>query len=261
MLADLHAHILPGIDDGPEDLAGSVALARAAWQSGTTAITATPHLRDDHPAVRPYELAGACQRVADAVVEAGIGLEIIPAAEVDLMWASSATPEELRLATYGQHGTDMLVETPYGQLPPGFDDLLFRVTVQGYRVVLAHPERNPTFQRRPERILDLVHRGVLMQLTGSSLTSPNRNSKSRRLAHWMLEQGVVHVVASDAHSAGPWRPPDLTVAERTVARFDAARAQWIFREVPPAILAGEPLPPMPARTAPRLRRLLRGSAR
>ncbi len=259
-MIDLHAHILPGIDDGPDDLTGSLAMAQAAWESGTHLIAATPHLRDDHPRVRPQELAGRCLALEEALARHAIELRVLPAAEVDLLWGASATPEQLRLATFAQRGTDMLVETPYGALLPTFDQALWRVMAQGIRVLLAHPERNPTFQRRPELVLELVRRGVLVQITAASLVSDDRRSQSRRVARWLVEQRAAHVIASDAHTAGPWRGgPDLRPAAAAAAKLGPARAEWMLHEVPQAIVAGEPLPPMPVdmRRRPRPRMLER----
>ena len=245
-MIDLHAHILPGIDDGPELMEGSLAFAEAAWHSGTHLITATPHLRSDHPEVRPEELRDRCLKLDRALADEGIGVRIVPGAEVDLLWAREASPDELRLATYGQRGTDMLLESPYGALPPYFEAHVAWITDQGIRVMLAHPERNPTFQREPQRVLDLVDRGVLVQVTAMSLAGGDKASRSQRLATWLVERGVAHVVASDAHTEGPWRGPDLRPAVSAIGAISPARMEWMVHEVPQAIVAGEPLPPAPS---------------
>ncbi len=245
MLIDLHAHILPGIDDGPPDMAGSVELARAAVAAGARVMTATPHMRADHPDVRPDELASRCEELQRTLDAEGVDLSIVPGAEVDLTWALSAGDEELRLASYGQRGTDVLIETPYGYLPPTFEALLERIRSRGYRILLAHPERNPAIQADPERLLRLVEDGVLVQITGLSLTSRRSGSRSERLARQMLEHGAVHAIASDAHRNGPPRGPDLRAAFEVAAGYGAARAQWLAFEAPAAIVAGDPLPAAP----------------
>ena len=128
-------------------------------------------------------------------------LEVVVGAEVDVVWTRTASDEELRLATYGQAGTDMLLETPYGPLPPGFEDWVFsRLSLEGIRVMLAHPERNLSFQQSPERLAEMVSRGVLVQVTAGSLAG-KRKSESRKLARWMVEEGLAQVIASDAHRA------------------------------------------------------------
>lgn len=238
-LIDLHTHLLPGIDDGPRDLAGSLALAEAAAAAGTGTICATPHLRADFPLVRPGELASACARV-DA--QAGGGIRVVPGGELALSWATGAGEEDLRLSSLGQRGHDLLVETPYDHLPPAFEEWLFSLTVRGFRIVLAHPERNPTFQRDPERLAAIVRRGTLVQLTASSLTR-SRRSATRRLALALVSEGLAHVLASDAHAAGGPRGPDLRPAVAEIDRAVRGRGRWMANEVPAAILAAEPLPP------------------
>ena len=254
-LIDLHSHILPGVDDGPSDIDGSIDLARAAELDGVTTMAATPHVRADHPGVRPAELPDRCVELNERLAAAGVGLTVVPGGEVDLLWAQGAADDDLRLVSYGQRGTDLLVETPYGPLPPRFEDVLFRLAVLGYRVLLAHPERNPSFQRSPERIEELVRRGVLVQLTALSLARQDKRSRSRRLALTLVERGLAHVIASDAHSAS-WRQPDLSAGVAAAARVAGARAHWMVTEAPAAILAGDALPPAPTQAAARRRRLL-----
>jgi len=252
-MIDLHSHILPGIDDGPGDIEASLALAEAAVETGTTVMAATPHLRADHPRVRPEELLGRCREIAGRVAAQGVGLEIVPGGEVDLIWAQEATDEELRLVSYRQAGRDLLIETPYGRLPPRFEDILLAVAARGFRLLLAHPERSPTFQQHPERVAAMVAAGVLMQITASTLSGGGRRP-ARKLARDMVRDGLAHVIASDAHTTASWRSADLTSGVAAAADLVSARAQWMVTEAPAAVLAGEPLPAPPADPPARPRR-------
>ncbi len=252
-MIDLHAHVLPGLDDGPRDLEGTLALLHAAAAGGTKVIAATPHLRADHPNVRVEALADAHAQLL-AQLDSDLKLEVVLAGEVDLEWAMEATDDQLRLASYGQRGSDMLVETPYGPLPAGFEEMLFRIRTCGYRILLAHPERSPSFHSDPQRLVDLVEGGVLVQLTASSLLQ-RRRSASSRLVRLLAREGHVHVLASDAHGAGGGRGPDLTAAVDAARRLAPGRAEWMVGAAPAAILAGKALPPAPVR--PPGRRLLR----
>ena len=256
-MIDLHAHVLPSLDDGPADIEGSFALLRGAAADGTRTIVATPHLRHDFPSVDVHDLGARCQDLR-ARMPADIEIELQPGAEVDVVWAQGASAEELRLASIGQRGKYLLVETPYGALSDGFEGMLSPLLVQGYGIVLAHPELNVSFQRDPERLARLVEWGALVQLTGGSLTRSDRRSRSRRLARLLVDRGLAHVIASDSHSGGPFRPPGLSAAVEAAGRVDAARAGWMVQDAPAAILAGEPLP-APPRAGRRglLRRLVR----
>jgi protein-tyrosine phosphatase len=242
---DLHCHLIPGIDDGPADDAAALELARAAADNGIRTIAATPHLRDDYPRVRPRELQTGVRRLNEQLRDAEIEVTVVVGGELDLAWALNASADDLRLASYGQRGSDLLLETPYGALPPKFEELVFDLTVRGYRVLLAHPERNPTFQRDPSRLAALARRGVLIQVTAPALFSDRRRSRSRRLALELIRHGVAHVLATDAHGTGRFRRPELAEGVAALANLAPARARWMVTGAPAAVLAGEPLPSPP----------------
>ena len=253
-MIDLHSHVLPGIDDGAADLDASRAMLAVAADDGIRVMAATPHLRDDHPRVDPAATAAACREVEQA---AGTGVELVPGGEVDIAWALAATADELRLASFAGRGTDLLVETPYGELPETFEELLFRLRAHGFRILLAHPEQSPTFQRSPARLAELVRAGTLLQLTARSLTQ-ERDRATRRLAERLVTERLAHVLASDSHSPGPWRPPVLSEGAAALEALAPGWAAWMTDAVPAAILSGDPLPPEPPPPRPRrgsLRRL------
>ena len=245
-MIDLHSHLLPGIDDGAPDVEHSLDLARVAAEQGTRVLAATPHLRADFPDVHPDELGTRCDEVRAAIDEAGIELEVVQGGEAGVMWAVNASDDDLRAGSYGAGGTDLLVETPYGPLNDTFEQLLFTLPERGYRLLLAHPENNPTFQRSPERLHEIVERGVLLQVTARSLIRADRKKGPRPLAESLVRDGLAHVLASDAHSAHQLRPPVLGAGAAAAAELvGEKRARWMVEDVPAAILAGEPLPEAP----------------
>ncbi len=250
-MIDLHVHVLLGIDDGPRDEAAAIDLVAEAVATGVTTIAATPHLRADHPAVRPLELAARTARLQAALDSAGIAVELVGGGEVDVRWAQQAGEDELKAVSYGGRGRDVLTEVPYGELMPQFEDFVFRLRALGYRVLLAHPERSPTFQRDVDRLLALVGQGCLVQVTASALASRTRGSRSRKLAIALVREGIAHVIASDTHRRGGDRA-SLADAVEALRRDAPLRAHWMVTEAPAAILAGEPLPPAPAERSRRI---------
>jgi protein-tyrosine phosphatase len=243
---DLHSHVLPGIDDGPADMSASVALAAAASRDGTATMAATPHLRPDFPNVRPEELAERCRSLAERLGAANVPIEIVSGAELDVRWATEASDDQLRLASFAQRGSDLLVESPYGPITPAFEDALLALAGRGYRIVLAHPERNPSFQTHPQRLERLVAVGVLLQVTTHAVASQERNSRSRWLAQGLVEHNMAHVIASDAHDANDRRPPTLSTAVAAARRLAPLRADWMVTDAPAAVLEGVELPPPPS---------------
>ncbi len=260
---DLHSHVLPGIDDGPDDLDGSLEMLAAAAASGTRVIAATPHVRADFPDVHVDQLARRCSELRAAASRDGIEVEIVQAGEVSLIWALEASDQELVLVSYGQRGTDVLIETPaMGAM--ALEMPLTRLRERGYRVTLAHPERNPLFQQSPHGVAELVEQNVLLAVNAGSLLA-GRGSPWARLGRQLCMDGLAHALASDGHRADSWRPVTaLAQATDAVAELvGPERARWMTEAVPAAILAGEPVPVGPLVLAPRrkgLRGLLGGGA-
>jgi protein-tyrosine phosphatase len=244
VMIDLHAHVLAGVDDGPATADESVELARRAVADGVATLAATPHLRDDHPGVAPGELAGRRTELQRRLADEGVALRLVTGGELDLSWALDAPDDALELVSYDQRGSDLLVETPYGELPRDFERVLDAIRRRGYRLLLAHPERNPSFQRSPERLAKLADGGVLVQLTAAALAASPK-SRARRFALAAVSEGVAHVIASDAHGFATAERPRLSEGVAVASELDRGRAQWMVTEAPAAVLAGAPLPPPP----------------
>jgi protein-tyrosine phosphatase len=253
-MIDIHTHVLPGIDDGPQDTVGSVAMAHLAAERGTRTLVATPHVRQDHRKVVIEEIQERARTLNRLVRDYGIDVFIVPGGEVGLSRALEMPDEDLELVTLGGNGRDLLIETPYGQLPSVFESLLASLVERGFRVTLGHPELNPSFQSDPERLGRVADSGIVVQITAGSLAG--RRSASRSLAFRALEEGWASVLASDAHSA-EWRPPDLNpglVAARRAMPGAAEEIDWMVNDVPLAIVQGNELPPRPPRRAGAMRR-------
>lgn len=240
-LVDIHTHLLPALDDGPKDLDGALAMARAAAQAGTSTIAATPHLRADFPDVDVAELADRCQSLQEALQREGIPLRVVSGAEASLVWALEAGAEQLALASYDQRGTDLLVETPSDVT--SIEQLLFSLRSRGMRITLAHPERSEAFQRDPRRVERLCEQEVTLQINAAALLA-RRGSPMRRLAEHLCREGLAQVIASDGHRAESWRPvkalPDGVRAAASLV--GAPRAEWMAAGAPAAIVAGVALP-------------------
>ncbi len=167
-MIDLHSHVLPGVDDGPATMAGSLELLRAAEAAGISRMAATPHVRDDYPTA-PETMHRLVGEVNAAAREAGIAVEVLPGAELDLVAAQELGDEELRSFGLGGNPRLLLLESPYHGWPLGLHDLVFRFAARGFSVVLAHPERNGDVQANPSLLAPLVESGVRVQLTAASV--------------------------------------------------------------------------------------------
>lgn len=235
-MIDLHSHVLHGIDDGPETIEGSLDICRAAAADGITVLAATPHVRDDYPTTP--ELME--ERLAEVQAAAGDLIRVVPGGELDVA-ELGRPPDELR--RFGLAGSPryLLVETPYLGWPLDFADRVFRLASAGIRAVIAHPERNPDVQERPELVEQLVRGGALVQLTAASVDG-RFGERARRTSDLLIDRGLAHLVASDAHEAEV-RAVGLSGA--CVAIGDETLARYLTLDVPVAIVASADPPPRP----------------
>jgi protein-tyrosine phosphatase len=253
---DLHSHILPAVDDGPRTLDGSLELARAAVADGTRTILATPHVNDD-PRIGPELVAERLAELRPALAEAEIPLEVLPGGEIAIWRLVDLDDAALRALALGG-GPYVLVESPFSPVVGDFEPMVLDLHARGHRVLLAHPERCPAFQRDPARLERLADAGVLVQITAGSMVGAF-GSTVRRFTAGLLRDGLAHVVASDAHDAVK-RPPGLTAGFAALERElpgIGEQQPWLTEAVPRAILDGTPLPARPPLPKPAglLRRL------
>jgi protein-tyrosine phosphatase len=241
-VVDLHCHVLPGLDDGPDTLEGSIALCRAAQREGIRTIVATPHVNWEYPQVTAALIHDRVAELNDALRAAAIELTVRTGAEVALSRAGELSDHDLRLLCLGG-GPYLLVELPWTSAASGPLSALRGVARRGVRIVVAHPERTPILQRDGGLARELVKAGVLYCLNARSLS--RRADRPVQSAAWkLLGSGLAQVIASDCHDAVR-RPPQLGSA-LAEAGLSADEIDHFTRAAPEAILTGEPLGPAPA---------------
>jgi protein-tyrosine phosphatase len=242
---DLHAHILPGVDDGPRTQRDAIEMATAALAAGTTTIAATPHVNERFR-VHAAEVRRGVEALNAALEQAGVEIAILSGAEIALDRLLDLQPAELDELTLGGSGC-LLIEPPLRHMPGDFEwpirSLLER---PDRRVLIAHPERCPSFMREPRRLHRLLEAGAYAQVTVPSLTG-RFGPAVREFALLLVRCGFVHTLASDMHdaaSSGPSLEHGLAVLAEH-AGVDAESAAWLTDAVPRALLAGEAPPPRP----------------
>lgn len=246
-MIDLHCHILPGIDDGPETVEGAFELARAAVAVGTTRVVATPHVSSGFSYTTGLRIAEATLLLNRALQAEGIELRVSPGAEVSLDRAGELHDGELRRLRLGA-GPWMLVECPFTGPAAGFEAALHTLAARGNRILLAHPERIQGFQDDRALVSRLVAQGMLCQLTAGALVG-RFGGVVERFAHRLLQEGLAHVVASDAHDAVKRSPSVRAELEQTGVSEEGVR--FLTLEAPAAMLAGKPVPMPPTLLAKR----------
>ena len=239
-MIDLHTHVLAGIDDGPRDSGGSLALARAASAAGTDTLLATPHVNWRYEN-RSERIAALVAELNEQLAAAEIPVKVLPGAEVALTRAAELEPEELARLRLGG-GPWLLVEPPITPIAIGLEGMVASLQAQGHRVLLAHPERCAPFLRDPPMLATLVRAGALVSITAGSLVG-EFGGTVRRFALELVREGLVHNVVSDAHDHIN-RPPEIRGALQRAHLQELS--EWLTVEVPGAILAGDEIPRRPA---------------
>lgn len=252
-MIDLHAHLLPGVDDGPGSRTEAVALGRAASAAGTRTAAATPHIDYLYDVV-PAQLGERLRGLRAALEEAGVPLEVVSGGELAPERVGELSGEDLAAIGLGG-GPWILLECPLASGAGPLSPAVAHLQGLGFRVLLAHPERSPAVQRDQRELRRLVESGARCALTASAFVG-RFGRPAQRLAERLLHEGLAHVLTSDAHddrARSPDLRPGLAAATRGVDRGDLL-ARWLTEEAPAAILAGDAVPAPPT-TRPARRRL------
>jgi protein-tyrosine phosphatase len=236
---DIHLHILANVDDGPADRSVSASMLQLALSLGFDRIVATPHLHE--PASETYleriaeEQEWLSQQASEIGIGIGFGFEVKLTPDIGarlesgepISWAGSRT---------------VLVELPFAGWPAFTDQALFDIASAGFRPLLAHPERYSAVLDNSTLIYGLKERGVLMQITTGSLAGLF-GRQSQQVAERFVRDGIVDVLASDAHSAGRRYVSVNEGLARAVELVGPERVRQMTTDNPAALIEDRELAP------------------
>jgi len=231
---DLHCHILPGIDDGASDLSVSLEMAQAFIDDGVTHVACTPHIlpglyHNSGPQIR--QAVEQLQRVLD---EKGIALQLVPGADNHIVPDFVGGLRSGHLLSLADTRY-VLVEPPHHVAPPRLEQLFFGLVTAGYVPILTHPERLSWIRTHYGAIERMARSGVWMQVTAGSLTGAF-GGNARYWAERMLDEGIVRILATDAHDTIR-RPPNLSEGRSlAAARVGASEAEHLVMTRPRGVL-------------------------
>jgi len=247
-MIDLHAHILPEVDDGPADLEESLEMLREAAEDGIETVCATPHLME-MPSRRQAGLFRERYCELTGAVEAeGLPIRLVLGAEIYFQPGMERLTGHPDLTINGT-GRYLLYEFPMQGIPPGADEILFRLVMNGLIPILAHPERNLSVLGDENVLEPLLHAGTLLQINAGSLEGLF-GRRVKKCALSLLKKGRAHFIGSDAHNAID-RPVRLSPAVSIAAEVIGPQAaQALVDDHPRCVLDGQPLPE-PALSIPR----------
>ena len=199
-MVDIHAHILPGVDDGAADMNSALQMAAMAVESGVTTLAVTPHCMDfeDRNNFWDDELAGCMLDFHARLRQEKIPLKIVAGMEI---FGTSRTPSLLhRGKLIGINGSVYpLVEFAFYNYAAQATDILEKIVRMGMRPVVAHPERYEYVQENPDILNIWTEMGCLFQINKGSLLG-NFGRDEMWMAYELVDRGFAFAVASDAHS-------------------------------------------------------------
>lgn len=241
-MVDIHCHILPLVDDGADSLEDAIEMARMAAQDSVSAIIATPHCNLPYDGDKNYISEGLQRhffRLQQAVKAAGIPVAIHPGAEV------LCTPDVPELLAQGKLLTlagsrYLLVEFFFDEDLAYMDEMLLAIARQGCIPVIAHPERYEAVQRVPMVVERWFRAGYIIQLNKGSILG-RLGRRAAWTAEWILEHGLAHVVASDAHSPTVRTPRMRELLQYLSENCSEAYINILLADNPRRILENRPV--------------------
>ncbi len=232
----MHSHILPGLDDGAKTLEESIDMLRLAAESGTSDIVASPHANHEfkfEPEVIAERL-GILRDAVNSVIRIHTGCDFH--LSYDNIQDSLKNPTKYTI----NHKSYVLVEFSDLLIPKTTDEVFYQMQAAGMTPIITHPERNMLLQKKLDKLESWAQTGCLLQVTGASFLG-RFGKQAKAFADLLLQRGLVHIVASDAHDT-KYRPPSLKEAYAYVEKAcGPSRAEALFINNPGAVLTGAPI--------------------
>ena len=192
---DLHSHLIPGIDDGSPDLETSIAIIKQFQKIGYTKIITTPHIMSDFYNNTSEDILNGLSVLRKELEMRNINIEIMAAAEYYVDFDFEQRIGKEHFLTFGENY--LLIELPFLESPKNIFNIIFKLQLEGYKVVLAHPERYNYFTIND--YTELVNKSVYLQVNFLSLIgyySPVIKSKTKK----MIELNLISYVGTDCHN-------------------------------------------------------------
>lgn len=243
-MIDLHCHIIPWVDDGAANSTVACAMAQRAWAEGVTTVVATPHcnLDDRQPNFLGRGYARTFALFRALLRQHKIPLEILPGAEL------FCHPSNLRYLLDRQkvatlnHSRYLLVEFNFSEGGGAMTDALELISRRGLVPVVAHPERYECVQFQPELVAEWFRRGYIIQLNKGSIMG-QLGAEPKETAGLLLERGLAHVVASDAHNTRHRRTGFQSLIPILERRCTREYIDLLLKGNPQAVIEDRPIIP------------------
>lgn len=194
--ADMHSHLIPGIDDGSPTMETSIEMIREFKAMGYKKIITTPHIMCDFYKNTPENILGGLEKIRTELIKNNINIKIEAAAEYNLDDGLETLIDNKQILTFGDN--HVLFELPFMQEPRNFQEIVFKFQTNGYKPILAHPERYSFWHKNFEKFEELKAKGILLQLNLLSLTG-HYSPEVKKIAERMVDANLIDFIGTDCH--------------------------------------------------------------
>jgi tyrosine-protein phosphatase YwqE len=195
--ADMHSHLIPGIDDGARTIEDSIALIKELRALGFSKLITTPHIMSDFYRNTPEIILEGLEKVKERIKAENIDVTIEAAAEYYLDSAFAQKLQKEKILSFGKKF--LLFEISYINYPENFKEIVFDIQTQGYTPVLAHPERYPFWYNDFNEYFNIRNMGMLIQINVNSL-SGYYGPQSKAIAEKLVDNNLVDLIGTDCHN-------------------------------------------------------------
>lgn len=238
-MIDIHSHLLPGIDDGSENLNVSLQMARDAVADGVTHALMTPHHMNGRYVNHASDVIKLTADFQTELNNANIPLTVFPSQEVRINGDLLSALDDGDILTTDEQGTYILIEFPSDDVPAFTMDMLFQIQQRGLVPIIVHPERNMRLMKEPQLLNDMVSRGAYAQVTASSYVGTFGKAVTA-FSEDIIANGLAHLFASDAHHI-PGRKYNMRAAFDKLTKQYGQSMVNEFDNNARALVNGEPL--------------------
>jgi protein-tyrosine phosphatase len=194
---DIHSHLLPGLDDGSQSMEDSLQMIEYFKTLGYKKLITTPHVIIDYYRNSTEIILESLRKLKQAITDAGIEMEVEASAEYYCDLDLEEKIQSRDLIPFGNNY--ILFELPFLNAPENLSKVVFEFQTNGYKPILAHPERYNFWYKDFNKYYDLKDRGLLFQMNINSITG-HYSLETKKIAERMIDEDMIDLVGSDCHN-------------------------------------------------------------
>lgn len=238
-MIDIHCHIVPNIDDGAKNLDDALEMAKIAYNEGIRKIINTSHYHPSFNYIKGEELLNRVKEFNNILKLNNIDIEIFIGNE--LYYSEDIIEIIEQKEFYSLNNSRyLLIEFSPLNFPKNILDIIYEIKIRGYIPILAHVERYKAIHENINLIYECINEGALIQVNSSSIIGKNGN-EIKKVSNILLDNNMIHFVATDAHSSIRRRPIVKETYNYIVKKYGEKRAQTLFIQNPSKVINNEEL--------------------